>query len=112
MYLVGLYVLQVERAAELVGYFVPPDTYCKLVLPTMEDSPNARQFRVFAAILKGSERSTLKEKLTDIGNFLQSAEICWSKEVLVAENVIYLGPSVLVTLYQHVTKTTLFLLSL
>ncbi|XP_021931973.1 dynein assembly factor 5, axonemal isoform X2 [Zootermopsis nevadensis] len=70
----------VEKAAELIGYFVPPDTYCKLVLPTMEDSATAGQLRVFAAILKGSDRSTLKEKLTDIGNFLKSAEICWSKE--------------------------------
>lgn len=47
----------------------------------MEDSATAGQLRVFAAILKGSDRSTLKEKLTDIGNFLKSAEICWSKEV-------------------------------
>jgi hypothetical protein len=77
--------LQIEKAAELIGYFVPPDTYCKLVLPTMEDSANARQLRVFAAILKGSDRTTLKEKLTDIGNFLKSAEICWNKEVLTVE---------------------------
>jgi hypothetical protein len=74
--------LQVENAAELIGYFVPPDTSCKLVLATMEDSANARQLRVFAAILKGSSRTTLKEKLTDIGNFLKRSETCCSKEVL------------------------------
>lgn len=73
--------LQVENAAELIGYFVPPDTYCKLVLATMEDCANARQLRVFAAILKGSSRTTLMEKLVDIGNFLKRAETCWSKEV-------------------------------
>jgi hypothetical protein len=73
--------LQIENAAELIGYFVPPETYCKLVLATMEDSANARQLHVFAAILKGSSRTTLTEKLTDIGNFLKCAETCWSKEV-------------------------------
>jgi hypothetical protein len=73
--------LQIENAAELIGYFVPPDIYCKLVLPTMEDSANARQLRVFAAILKGSDRASLQGKLTDIGNFSKHAEICWSKEV-------------------------------
>jgi dynein assembly factor 5 len=74
--------LQIEKAAELIGYFVPPDTYCKLVLPTMEDSATERHLRVFAAILKGSDRTTLKGELMDIGNFLKCAEICWSKEVL------------------------------
>jgi hypothetical protein len=104
--------LQIEKAAELIGYFVPPDTYCKLVLPTMDDSANARQLCVFAAILKGSDRSTVKEKLTDIGNFLKSAEICWNKEVCVTEEIMYLWPSLLITVYQHAVKTVLLLLCL
>ena len=94
--------LQVENAAELIGYFVPPDTYCKLVLATMEDSANARQLRVFASILKGSNRTTLTEKLTDIGNFLKRAETCWSKEVQIVikstENIVgYFGSSLFTT---------------
>jgi hypothetical protein len=48
----------------------------------MEDSATARHLRVFAAVLKGSDKATLKGKLIDIGNFLKCAEICWSKEVL------------------------------
>jgi len=95
-------ILQVENAAELIGYFVPPDTYCKLVLATMEDSANARQLRVFAAILKGSSRTMLTEKLTDIGNFLKRAETCWSKEVQIVvkgtENIVgYFGSSLFTT---------------
>ncbi|GFG28909.1 hypothetical protein Cfor_12253 [Coptotermes formosanus] len=78
----------VENAAELIGYFVPPDTSCKLVLATMEDSANARQLRVFAAILKGSSRTTLKEKLTDIGNFLKRSETCCSKETIHQINLL------------------------
>jgi len=98
--------LQVENAAKLIGYFVPPDTYCKLVLATMEDSANARQLRVFAAILKGSSRTTLTEKLTDIGNFLKRAETCWSKEVQIVikgtENIVgYFRSSLFTTTYVY-----------
>ena len=75
--------LQIERAAELIGYFVPPDTYCKLVLPTMEESAHDGQLKVFAAILKGSDVTTLKEKLIEIGDFFRRPEICQSKEVCI-----------------------------
>ncbi|XP_069682161.1 dynein axonemal assembly factor 5 isoform X2 [Periplaneta americana] len=78
----------VEKAAELIGYFVPADTYCKIVLPTMEDSANMGQLRVFAAILKGSERTLLKEKLTEIGDFLKRPEICYNKEALYQRNLL------------------------
>ena len=98
---------QVENAAELIGYFVPPDTYCKLILATMEDCANARQLRVFAAILKGSNRTTLTEKLTDIGNFLKHAETCWSKEVQTVikgtENIVgYFRSSLFTTAYVYI----------
>ncbi|KAJ4448007.1 hypothetical protein ANN_10017 [Periplaneta americana] len=78
----------VEKAAELIGYFVPADTYSKIVLPTMEDSANMGQLRVFAAILKGSERTLLKEKLTEIGDFLKRPEICYNKEALYQRNLL------------------------
>jgi hypothetical protein len=104
--------LQVENAAELIGYFVPPDTYCKLVLATMEDSANAKQLRVFAAILKGSDRTTLKEQLTDIGNFLKCPETCWSKEVLVVVQdtqwFLTLYHNMFVAGNEHLNKTVTF----
>ncbi|PSN32857.1 Dynein assembly factor 5 [Blattella germanica] len=73
-------VYNIERAAELLGYFVPPNTYCELVLPTMEESIHEGQLRVFSNILKGSESNSLKAKLTEIGDFLCRPEVCQSKE--------------------------------
>ncbi|KAJ9573896.1 hypothetical protein L9F63_008756, partial [Diploptera punctata] len=69
-----------ERAAELIGYFVPPETYCKLILPTMDESAHVGQMRVFAAVLKGSDKTLLKDKLIEIGDFLRRPDICHSKE--------------------------------
>jgi hypothetical protein len=68
----------------------------------MEDSANARQLRVFATILKGSSRTTLMEKLTDIGDFLKRAETCWNKEVQIivegTQNILrYFGSSLFTT---------------
>ncbi|XP_046740664.1 dynein axonemal assembly factor 5 [Diprion similis] len=69
----------VELAAEYMGYFVPPDVYCHLVLPTLEENPTPGHFRVFSAILRGSDRKSLSPRLEIIGDFLQQPAICRGK---------------------------------
>ncbi|XP_050597968.1 dynein axonemal assembly factor 5 isoform X1 [Bombus affinis] len=70
----------VERAAEYLGYFVPPKIYCHLIIPTIEDAPSVGHLKVFSAVLKGSEQCTLLPLLEDIGKFLQQSHICQSKK--------------------------------
>ncbi|KZC09363.1 HEAT repeat-containing protein 2, partial [Dufourea novaeangliae] len=70
----------IERAAEYLGYFVHPKTYCHLIIPTLEESPSVGHLKVFSAILKSSEHSTLLPFLEDIGKFLQQPHICQSKK--------------------------------
>ncbi|KAL1452619.1 hypothetical protein WDU94_006833 [Cyamophila willieti] len=43
----------VERAAEMIGYFVPPSVYCPLILPVLNDLCTVGHITVLAAILKG-----------------------------------------------------------
>lgn len=64
-----------------MGYFVPPETYCRLVLPTLEDSNiSAGHLAVFAAFLRCTERQSLVNKLEDIGSFLKLSHICRNKK--------------------------------
>lgn len=68
-------------AAEYIGYFVPPNVYCGLVLPTLEvGNITTGHLTVFAAILRGSERDSLSDELMEIGKFLQAKHICRSKK--------------------------------
>ncbi|XP_067005743.2 dynein axonemal assembly factor 5 [Anabrus simplex] len=72
----------VERAAEFLGYFVPPETYCKLILPTIEDSCTSGHLRILAGILRGSQRCLLREKLPQLAAFLHRPEICQNKKAV------------------------------
>ncbi|XP_071442311.1 dynein axonemal assembly factor 5 [Hetaerina americana] len=69
---------EVEKSAELIGYFVPAKTYCGLILPALESSPTSNHLFIFAAVLKGSSRDTLIMELNDIGELLSTAAICHS----------------------------------
>ncbi|XP_063972543.1 dynein axonemal assembly factor 5 [Diachasmimorpha longicaudata] len=73
--------INVVTAAEYMGYFVPPQTYCRLVLPTIEDGNiHFGHLKFFAAILRGSQRALLSKELKTIANFLQQSYICRSKK--------------------------------
>ncbi|XP_011496819.1 PREDICTED: dynein assembly factor 5, axonemal [Ceratosolen solmsi marchali] len=72
----------IEMAAEYMGYFVPPNIYCDLVIPAIEENPTPGHLKIFAAILKGSMQETLAPELLRIGNFLQENYICQSRKFL------------------------------
>ncbi|XP_046385055.1 dynein axonemal assembly factor 5 isoform X2 [Ischnura elegans] len=67
---------QVEKSAELIGYFVPSHTYCGLILPVLENSPSSNHLFIFAAILRGSPKHELLKELQSIGKLLSTAAIC------------------------------------
>lgn len=73
--------INIITAAEYMGYFVPPQTYCRLVLPTLEDGNiHFGHLGVLAAILRGSPPGPLFNELKIIGEFLQRSDICRSKK--------------------------------
>nr|XP_033333004.1 dynein assembly factor 5, axonemal isoform X1 [Megalopta genalis] len=77
----------IEKAAEYLGYFVHPEIYCRLILPTLEESPSVGHLRVFSAILRSSEYSTLLPSLEKIGKFMQQSYICQSKKTAYQQQV-------------------------
>ncbi|XP_012284126.1 dynein assembly factor 5, axonemal [Orussus abietinus] len=82
-------VQNIELAAEYMGYFVPPDIYYHLVVPTLEETPTSGHLRVFAAILSTSQKKALLPKLEKIGDFLQQSHICQSRKVSYQEQMLH-----------------------
>jgi len=66
----------------MIGYFVPPDVYCRLMLPTVLDSPGAGPLRVMAAVLRSSQRTEVQPHLEKVANVLTSEAVCYSRQVV------------------------------
>ncbi|XP_008215817.1 dynein assembly factor 5, axonemal isoform X1 [Nasonia vitripennis] len=71
----------IELAAEYMGFFVLPKVYCDLILPTLEENPTSGHLKIFASILRGSERENLTKELSRIGHLLQENHICQSRKI-------------------------------
>lgn len=69
-------VVDVERSAELLGYFVEPEIWCKLVLTGLRLSQSAGNLLVIAAVIRGSDKSKLMPYVMDISQALISPDIC------------------------------------
>lgn len=78
-----------------MGYFIPPDIYCELVLPLLEENLTAGHLRVFGSILKGSYRKTLAPHLEKLGNFLQQKHVCQSRKAIFQQQILYCCDSLL-----------------
>ncbi|XP_033213240.1 dynein assembly factor 5, axonemal [Belonocnema kinseyi] len=85
----------VQLAAEYIGYFVPPDVYCQLVLPSLEENLTTGHLKVFGSILKGSSRKTLSPQLKKIGNFLKQKHICQSRKTTYQKQILFCCTSLL-----------------
>ncbi|XP_011313706.1 dynein assembly factor 5, axonemal isoform X2 [Fopius arisanus] len=73
--------VNVITAAEYMGYFVPPQSYCRLVLPTIQEGNiHFGHLAFFSAILRNSPRQPLVEQLEIIARFLHQSYICRSKK--------------------------------
>ncbi|ROL51129.1 Dynein assembly factor 5, axonemal [Anabarilius grahami] len=73
---------QCLESAKLLGAFVSPEVYLKLLLPHVEDSTSCSSsapwtpLMVLGAILRGSSREVLRPHLLKIGNMLAQPEVC------------------------------------
>ncbi|XP_076222309.1 dynein axonemal assembly factor 5 [Nomia melanderi] len=78
----------IERAAEYLGYFVPPKTFCHLIIPTLEETPSVGHLKIFAAIIRSSEPYRLLPLLETIGKFMAQPHICQSKKIAYQQQVL------------------------
>ncbi|XP_046661337.1 dynein axonemal assembly factor 5 [Homalodisca vitripennis] len=70
----------IELAAQMVGYFVPPDVYCRLILPSVEEMTSAGVLRVLAAVLRSSVRCQVQPELSAIVEKLSLDAVCHSRQ--------------------------------
>ncbi|NXT01149.1 DAAF5 factor, partial [Jacana jacana] len=76
------------RAAELMGTFVSPKVWLRLITSAIEKTPKASSIMVLSAVIRGSPREILQPHLTHLGNTLSQAGVCHgSEEVLYMEQL-------------------------
>ncbi|KAK6170739.1 hypothetical protein SNE40_019054 [Patella caerulea] len=71
-------VRDVFRSCELIGYFVSPEVWCKIVLNNVRASQSSGSLMVLAAVIKGSEKEKLKPYLSMICETITSSDVCQS----------------------------------
>ncbi|XP_040122774.1 dynein assembly factor 5, axonemal [Oryx dammah] len=68
------------RSAELVGTFVSPEVFLKLMVPTLRKSPSPSGLLVLASLIRGCPREALRPHVKVIAMELAQARICQASE--------------------------------
>ncbi|XP_030788277.1 dynein assembly factor 5, axonemal isoform X3 [Rhinopithecus roxellana] len=68
------------RSAELVGTFVSPEVFLRLILSTLKKAPSASGLLVLASAMRGCPREALQPHLAAIATELAQAHICQASE--------------------------------
>ncbi|XP_038618727.1 LOW QUALITY PROTEIN: dynein assembly factor 5, axonemal [Tachyglossus aculeatus] len=77
------------KSAELIGTFVNPEVFLKLILAGLKKSPLPPNLMVLAAVIRGCSREDLKLHINSIANTLSQTQICQgSEEVLYMEQLL------------------------
>lgn len=71
---------QCTRSAELVGTFVSPEVFLKLILSTLRKSPSPSGLLVLASLIQGCPREALRPHVKVIATELAQAHICQGSE--------------------------------
>ncbi|RXM30209.1 Dynein assembly factor 5, axonemal [Acipenser ruthenus] len=71
------------NSAELIGTFVNPEVFLKMILTSLLKSPSPAHLMVLAAVIRGSSGQTLKPHLVAIGDVLSNPDACQASEKLV-----------------------------
>ncbi|XP_039327419.1 dynein axonemal assembly factor 5 isoform X1 [Saimiri boliviensis] len=69
-----------SRSAELIGTFVNPEVFLKLILPMLKKGPSASGLLVLASTIRGCPQEALQPHLTAIATELAQAHICQASE--------------------------------
>ncbi|XP_075231280.1 dynein axonemal assembly factor 5 isoform X3 [Lycorma delicatula] len=80
----------IQKSAELIGYFVLPEVYCGQILPAIEDGANYGNLGVLACAIKYSPKGTTTPKIKEIANIIDRGEICYTNKVKEQEQLLNL----------------------
>ncbi|KAH0517829.1 Dynein assembly factor 5, axonemal [Microtus ochrogaster] len=72
--------LQCIRAAELIGTFVNPEVFLKLILAMLKKSPSASGLLILASVIQGCPQNILQPHLKVIATELAKEHICQGSE--------------------------------
>lgn len=72
--------LQCVRAAELIGTFVSPEVFLKLILAMLKKAPSASGLLILASVIRGCPRNALQPHLKVIATELAQEYICQGSE--------------------------------
>ncbi|XP_053327165.1 dynein axonemal assembly factor 5 [Spea bombifrons] len=97
------------QSAELIGTFVNPEVFLKLILNSLKKSPLASHLMVLAACIRGSSRERLKPHLNQISSVLSHAETCQgSEKVLYLEQLLNCVDSLIGACQQDCEEVSLY----
>ncbi|XP_041473460.1 dynein assembly factor 5, axonemal-like [Lytechinus variegatus] len=71
---------RIQKSGELVGFYVGPEIYCKLILPTVQAAQGPGVLMTFASVLLGTKRAALKSYLVAICKTLAEPDVCRSED--------------------------------
>lgn len=72
--------LQCVRAAELIGTFVNPEVFLKLILAMLKKAPSASGLLILASVIRGCPRNALQPHLKVLATELAQEHICQGSE--------------------------------
>lgn len=70
----------ITKASELLGLFVPYETWCQLILPTIEDGPHYGHLMVLAGLIRGSPKENIENNLLEPTKLLADPTISFSRK--------------------------------
>jgi len=73
--------VKVLECAELVGYFVSADIWCKMTLEQVQTSQSSASLSVLAAVIRGSQSAQLSPHLDDIAAVISHPNVCHLADV-------------------------------
>ncbi|KAK3090687.1 hypothetical protein FSP39_013747 [Pinctada imbricata] len=76
-------VKDVQKSAVLVGYFVLPEVWCKLMLGHVSSMQTFPPLMVLASVIQGTEREVIKSYLPSIMETITSHSVCHAHEIQV-----------------------------
>ncbi|XP_030068430.1 dynein axonemal assembly factor 5 [Microcaecilia unicolor] len=68
------------KSAELIGIFVNPEVFLKLILSALQKSPSPSHLMVLAAVIRGCPNQMLIPHLNKIASTLSQPEVCQGSE--------------------------------
>ncbi|XP_071107149.1 dynein axonemal assembly factor 5-like [Haliotis cracherodii] len=81
-------VTDIQRSAELIGYFVKPEIWTKLVLDNVKATQCSGSLMVLASVTRGTSRSDLHGYMKPVADTLASPDICQSVQMEVQQQLL------------------------